>query len=215
MKYLFLDKIVGIILEIPNQNNSFPSPSGILRYICAKVHFSGRKFINGHIIVNFSLNHGDMNKCRLDKIVGIILEFPSQNSALPSPAGILRTIGANGHCSGQNIRIRPHIILHFTLNHGDINKLCLNKIVGIILELLNENNALPSPAGILRLIGENVHVSYQKFLNGHIIVNFPLNHGDMNKCCLDKIVGIILEVPKQNNAFPSPWPTLYTAEHVL
>ena len=49
-----------------------------------------------------------MKKICFDKIVGIILEFPNQNNALPSPAGILREIGAKVHCSGQNIHIRPH-----------------------------------------------------------------------------------------------------------
>ena len=54
------------------------------------MHFSAKKYINGYISVNFSLNHGDMMKICLGKIVGIILELPNQNNALPSPTGILR-----------------------------------------------------------------------------------------------------------------------------
>ena len=52
--------------------------------------FQAKKSINGYIIANFSLGHGDMKKISLDKIVDIILELPDQKFVLLFPAGILR-----------------------------------------------------------------------------------------------------------------------------
>ena len=59
---------------------------------CKRPFLPAEIFIYGHINVNISPNQGDMKKLCLDKIVGIILELPNENNALPSHAGILRKI---------------------------------------------------------------------------------------------------------------------------
>ena len=66
-----------------------PPPLGFCHKLVQSYIFPAKKFMYGRIIVNFSPNHGDMNNRCLEEIVGIILEFPNQNNALPSPTGIL------------------------------------------------------------------------------------------------------------------------------
>ena len=66
-----------------------PPTQGFYDNLVQMCIYPAEKSIYGQIFVNFSLDHGDMNKRCFDKIVDIILEFPSQNNALPSPTGIL------------------------------------------------------------------------------------------------------------------------------
>ena len=58
----------------------------------------------------------------------------------------------------------------------------------------------PPPLGFYDKLEQMSIFPAEKFIDGNIIVNFSLNHGDMKKLCLDKIVGIILELPNKNNA---------------
>ena len=54
--------------------------------------FPSQKFIYGRIIVNISLNHGDVKKRCLNKSVSILLELPNKNNSLPYPTGIFHKL---------------------------------------------------------------------------------------------------------------------------
>ena len=92
----------------------------------------------------------------------------------------------------------------FSLNHGDTRKHCLDKILVPSWSFRNRTMHCAPRQGFYDKLLQMSIVPAKIFIYGHIIFYFCLDNGDRKNRCLDKIVGIILEFPNQNNALPSP-----------
>ena len=154
----------------------FPPPQGFYDTSVQMCIYPAEKFIYSHIIVNFCLNHGDIRKRCLDKILVASWSFLITTMHCPPRQGFYDKLVQRSIFPAQKF-IYGHIIVNFPLNHGDMKKICFDKIVGIILEFPNQNHALLSSAGILRKIDANVHCSGKIYIYVQIIVNFYLHHG--------------------------------------
>ena len=158
-----------------------PPPQGFYDKLMQMCIFPAGKSIYGHIFVNFSLNHGDMKKLCLDKIVGIILVLRNQNNALPSTQGFYDKLVQRCIFQAEKF-IYGHIIVDFSLNHGDMTKRSLSiRLLVSSWSYLIKTMHCPHQQGFYDKLVQRRIFPAEKFIYGHIIVNFSLNPEDVKK----------------------------------